>query len=320
MSPKSTKYSTNLLSLLLFQSATTQSVPSEIIGCNDLSCPLDGSYDCHLADRTYSNVGLARIPDPPSPLEGLTLLKGVHVSGGTANNTAEDDEVSYHSAFYLGFPESLSVDDFSGCAVMFNEFTGEFDGNDKRSAVGSCPDVIEEACIGALTSRAQEIFDGTRSGDICGILGRELQQQNTTLTECRHFAGQDAGLGNFTVASLSDLLPIAGAQNASSDCWPVLPKSDGLVFSGEDVRVNTFTGDASLSELFKITPVLTVFPSNGDGDSSAQLTCLKAVEVIESDEDEDGNEEAGDDAGALFSVNMVSLMLGALVSIGFAMV
>jgi hypothetical protein len=32
-------------------------------------------------------------------------------------------------------------------------------------------------------------------------------------------------------------MSLSGAQNASSDCWPVSPKSDGLAFLGEDVVV-----------------------------------------------------------------------------------
>ncbi|KAL2823495.1 hypothetical protein BDW59DRAFT_163275 [Aspergillus cavernicola] len=322
-----------LLSILLTlpHQTTAQSLPSSIIGCNSLSCPLDNTYKCHLEDTTYTNVGLARIPSPPSSLDGLSLLKAVHVADAQALNITlpeGEDDVPYRSAFYLGIPEENDVGDISGCAVFFNEFPGMFEGGGEgggeKEAVGTCPDVIEQECIDALTQLAKDVVDGENgSGDICGTLRTELREisrgnnSNSTgsvsLGACRNsFSGQGNILGNFTVSSLADLMPIAGSQNASSDCWPASPKTDGLAYLGEVIMISGFTDAESISELFQITPILTVFPAGSgseDQDTSAQLTCLKAVEVIDSSEDgqdgEDGGDEDGNgDAGALFSANM----------------
>jgi hypothetical protein len=79
--------------------------------------------------------------------------------------------------------------------------------------------------------------------------------------------------------------------------------------------IERLTGETSTNELFKITPVLTVFPRGGGvDDTSAQLTCLKAVEVI-GDEDEDGEGDAGSFVGA----NMLTIVLVVLASTWFAM-
>ncbi|CEL06632.1 hypothetical protein ASPCAL09804 [Aspergillus calidoustus] len=141
--------------------------------------------------------------------------------------------------------------------------------------------ISQESCIDALRSRLEEIFS---DGGQCSDLETELSK----IDECADFAGEGKGFENFTAISLAGLMNLAGAQNASSDCWPVSPNSDGLVYLGGDVVV-----------LFQITPVLTVFPRGGGiDDTSAQLTCLKAVEVIgenggSDDEDEDGAGDAG---------------------------
>ncbi|KAL3446756.1 hypothetical protein BJX65DRAFT_318476 [Aspergillus insuetus] len=290
-------FSLSLLTTTLTLTPTqAQDLSADIVGCADLSCPLDDTYKCHLGSTTYTNVGLSWIPDIPSALEGLSLLKVVHVADLETLDLdidVPDNQTAYRSAYYLATPEDIDPADLSGCAVFFNDPPSKrFDGEIK-SAVGTCDDVIEESCIEALQSRVEEIFGG---GGQCSDLETKLGDIN----ECADFAGEGNGFGNFTITSLADLMSLSGAQNASSDCWPVSPKSDGLAFLGEDVVVNDFTGETSTNELFKITPVLTVFPRGGGvDDTSAQLTCLKAVEVI-SDEGE-GSDEDEDVLGVLAS-------------------
>ncbi|KAL3485584.1 hypothetical protein BJX62DRAFT_242807 [Aspergillus germanicus] len=310
-------FSLSLLTTTLSLTPTqAQDLPAKIIGCADLSCPLDDTYKCHLGSTTYTNVGLSRIRDIPSALEGLSLLKAVHVADPeNLDNDVDvaDNQTVYRSAYYLATPEDIDPADLSGCAVFFNDPPSKrFDGEIK-SAVGTCDDVIEESCIDALQSRVEEIFGG---GGQCSDLETKLGDIN----ECADIAGEGNGLGNFTVASLADLMVLSGAQNASSDCWPVSPKSDGLAFLGEDVVVNDFTGETSSNELFKISPVLTVFPRGGGvDDTSAQLTCLKAVEVIGEDGEGSDEEEDGEgDAGSFVAANMLTMVLGVLASTWFA--
>ncbi|KAL5332127.1 hypothetical protein BJX70DRAFT_185577 [Aspergillus crustosus] len=301
-----------LLSTLSFQAQAQQDLPEIIVGCNDLDCPLDDTYQCHLDDTTYTDVGLARIADTPSSLDGISLLKAVHVADADQiNETGPDDTVPYRSAYYLGIPESISTEDISGCAVIFNDNPGQFDGDDAKSSVGDCMEVMEESCADALVSRAAEIGDGN-----CDAFGRELR--GNAIDECRDFAGEGKGLGNFTVVSLGGLNELAGSQNGSSDCWPVTPKTDGLAFFDEEIVFSEFTDAESTNQLFKVTPILTIFPGDDETSSAAQLTCLKAVEVIE-DEDSEGGGGGDGDAGALFSANILTLASGLTASVLFAM-
>ncbi|KAL2788313.1 hypothetical protein BJX66DRAFT_352804 [Aspergillus keveii] len=306
-----------LATTLTLTPAQAQDLSAGIIGCADLSCPIGDTYKCHLGSTTYTNVGLSRIPDIPSALKGLSLLKAVHVANPESldvNVDVPDNQTAYRSAYYIATPEDIDPADLSGCTVLFNDPPSKKFNGEIESAVGTCNDVIEKSCIEVLRSRVEETFS---DGGQCSDLETELGDIN----ECADFAGEGNGLGNFTVTSLADLMSLSGAQNASSDCWPVSPKSDGLAFLGEDVVVNDFSGETSANELFKITPVLTVFPRGGGvDDTSAQLTCLKAVEVIGdegegSDEDEDGEGDAGSFVGA----NMLTMVIGVLASTWFAM-
>jgi hypothetical protein len=90
----------------------------------------------------------------------------------------------------------------------------------------SCPKhnahgVIEQKCIDKLTERASRVANNADS-DACAALERELKN---SFDECRDLGGNGRGLGNFTVATLGNLLAVS---NSSSPCWPVLPKSDRL--------------------------------------------------------------------------------------------
>jgi hypothetical protein len=142
-------FSLSLLATTLTLTPTqAQDLPADIIGCADLSCPIDDTYKCHLGSTTYTNVGLSRIPDVPSALEGLSLLKAVHIADPETldiNIDVPDDQTAYRSAYYLATPGDIDPTDLSGCAIFFNDPPSKkFDGAIK-SAVGTCNNVIEES-------------------------------------------------------------------------------------------------------------------------------------------------------------------------------
>jgi hypothetical protein len=160
---------------------------------------------------------------------------------------ALDNQTACRSAYYLATTEDIDPADLSGCAVFFNDPPSKkFNGN-IESAVGTCNDVLEESCINALRSRVEEIFS---DGGQCSDLETELSKIN----KCADFTGEGKGVENFTVISLAGLMSLPGAQNASSDCWPVSPNSDGLAYLG---------GDVVVVRLFFLPPLLPLTTSGG---------------------------------------------------------
>lgn len=233
--------------------ADDSALPNDIVGCSDLACPNENGEDrCTVGSNAFAGVGLARIPNLPSALQGLSLVKGVNISASGRKDSSPDDEtLPFTSVYYLGAPSSLDIDDLAGCAVIFNDpppkhFPGGGNGTDVEASHGTCADVIDAKCIDTLTSRAARSVTG--NGTSCSALESELRRN--PVDECRDFAGSGAGLGKFTVRELADLSPLSSSQNSSSDCWPIAPKSDNLVEIGSDialVRVTSFLVPPTMS-------------------------------------------------------------------------
>ncbi|PTU25426.1 hypothetical protein P175DRAFT_0514151 [Aspergillus ochraceoroseus IBT 24754] len=261
---------------------------TDIVGCTDLGCPTHPWDSCTVADNTYVGVGLTRIADVPDALDGISLVKGVNISlpgpGGVGDPVTSQTR-PYNSVYYLGTPRDLDVGSVSGCAVVFNDppsrtfVSGDLNSTGIQEGSGTCPDVIEQSCIAKLTEQAQNVnYSGSGA---CSALERQLRSHAPD--ECSDFAGAGNGLGNFTVASLGGLSSISGSQNSTSDCWPILPKSDNLAQFARDTAMGGYTATADLTEVYKITPILTVFTAgNGSlvNNTSAQLTCLKIVTTL----------------------------------------
>ncbi|KAE8409742.1 hypothetical protein BDV37DRAFT_277397 [Aspergillus pseudonomiae] len=305
-----------LLSLLLTDGHAADTKLSEsLVGCDEVSCPKERSYDrCTVGDKTFLGIGLARIPDVPSTLEGLSLIKGVNISHG------EEGTRPFNSAYYLGTPSELDVKDLNGCVVTFNDppekqFDGPIktgkDGNitDVQAARGTCPDIIEQRCIDTLTERARSVTNATSSGNVCAALERELKKN--TFEGCGDLGGKGKGLGNFTVTSLGDLSTVKN----STDCWPIEPKSDGLSLITEITAMGNYTVASMYQEAWKITPVLTVFVGKGNSSlvdrASSQMTCLKVVTEENPDEEENSSKNSAFMLSASPHVSVMAMLIAA---------
>ncbi|KAJ9485672.1 hypothetical protein VN97_g7677 [Penicillium thymicola] len=278
---------------LLFSSTLAEDgeLSSSLVGCNEVSCPKQGSDDrCTVGDNTFLGIGLSRIPEVPSSLEGFSLLKGVNVSAALAGKDNDKATRPFKSFYYLGTPSDIETTDLSGCVVVFHDAPSKtFDGNgtDVRAASGTCSDVVDKTCIEKLTEKATKLAEET-DGNVCTTLERELEK--VSFDECDGFAGTGSNLGNFTVKSLDDL----NAVRNSSDCWPIQPKSDQLVEIASVTTLKNYSAQAIFDEAYKITPVLTVFARKGNSSlvnqTASQLTCLKVVSEDNPSDDEDGSE------------------------------
>lgn len=235
-------------------------LPAPIVGCKAVSCPHDDTHDaCTVGNSTFVGIGLARIPNTPSSLEGLSLVKAAGVadtldppSPSAVPGSQPYGIRPFQSAYYLGAPPDLPVRNLSGCAVTFNEpparnFTGKGNATaeEVKAAAWSCPEILGQGCIDAITKRARKaVRDAQGDGDACSALARELEHGSSD--ECRGIGGNNGkGLGNFTVAPLGDLSPITGSQNSSSNCWPVIPKAYNLARISEDIALVSSTARAT---------------------------------------------------------------------------
>ena len=229
---------------LLIESVHSQRNPS-IVGCLEVGCPLqDKGIDpkCTLVDKTYNVIGLASIPVTTSNLAGLTWTEGVALED-------RNNQRNFNTNFYFGTPLDKNLTGTGACAVFFNDITNRvaFSSNITETSEGTCEEAMGSQCASALINRATNLdFKGLGTTQACAQLQkaftenldpgcaniatgsnwtgitvkRKLLYHNgwfiINTNQCTALTGPDAAL------------PITTSQNASSNCWPVLPKQNSL--------------------------------------------------------------------------------------------
>ena len=151
-----------------------QDLPSTIVGCAEVQCPTKPgvtSAQCILVDKTFTTIGLARIPDTSSFLDGLSWVEGVAV-----DDTSEGRQ--FDKSFYLGTPPNLDLDKIGGCSLFFTEVSDNvaFDDDDTSEAQGTCQQALSKSCVSDLIKRASDVnVEGLSSEDACAKLQKEFQ-------------------------------------------------------------------------------------------------------------------------------------------------
>lgn len=107
--------------------ASETSLPASIVGCKEVSCPYDTYDTCIVANNTFAGIGLARIANVPSSLEGLSIVKGAGITdidppaASVVPETQSYGNRPYLSAYYLGIPPDISLKNLTGCAITFDD-------------------------------------------------------------------------------------------------------------------------------------------------------------------------------------------------------
>ncbi|KAK7409437.1 hypothetical protein QQX98_008398 [Neonectria punicea] len=261
----------SLLISILASRGLAKNLTKTIVGCDEVQCPVeDGEPHCRVEDNIFNNIGLTRIPNVPDSLEDFSIVKGVNISG------PNDD--TYRNVYYLGTPHNVSLDEVYGCAVFFHDPPGR---KFPENGTGACSDVIDQSCIDAIQDLAIEAVTYRYVDGICKVLQQELEE--ASLSACQNFTGQGTGIGSISAVSISNLTNINAKDNATSDCWPILPKSANLAPLYYDTR--GWDGgpfpETGYNELHRITPLLTLFmkKSNQESVVSASLSRLSCLKI-----------------------------------------
>lgn len=161
----------------------SQDLNSTIVGCVDLDCPAStadtANDNCTVADKSFTYIGLTRIPTSQKSLQGLSWTKGFNIIDLPNNNR------TFQNSFYLGTPPDLKLGSTGACSVFLNgvstslSFGGE-DGKNETSQ-GTCADAMGSECVNALLSRANSFFkesenNNTSNTDRCSALQDHLHK------------------------------------------------------------------------------------------------------------------------------------------------
>ncbi|XXH02553.1 hypothetical protein Hte_008930 [Hypoxylon texense] len=300
------------ITALAAAAAQAQDLNQTIVGCIEVECPAaaDNVNDnCAVADTgSFPSIGLTRVPTGNSALSGLSWVKGFNITDSSSGR-------AFHSSFYLGTPPGLNLTDSTGaCAVFLHGASGSLSfGQNATSATaqGTCADAMGSSCVDALVSRARTLVEGYAGeddrpsiSDVCARLQKDLEDGRDDA--CASISGGD--WTNFTGVALTGdgaPQPLSQQQNASSACWPIIPKQDELTLISEYQTAGSDLIEDAEKAQWAITPVLTVFYSAGDRslvtDVDASLSCVKTMGPARASLDtiNDGSDDPDSGAAAL---------------------
>lgn len=165
------------VALLAAEIARGQDLNSTIVGCSTFGCPpVPGttSVKCHVVDKMFTALGLARIPVPSAALAGLSWTFGLFVT----ENDSRDKRI-FDKSFYLGSPPGVNLTNTGACAVFFNEVSSRvvFDDPYLQEAEGTCEEAMSTDCVNALINRAIAVnVSGLSTSDACRKIQTSFQE------------------------------------------------------------------------------------------------------------------------------------------------
>ena len=225
------------------QNAIAQDLNQTIVGCADVECPtMSGSTsaECKLSNKTFTAVGLARIPVEADSLQGLSWVEGVAVTDSGGKNRTFD------KSFYLGTPPQLTLNGTGACALFFSQVServlfGKED-EDQSATQGTCDQAMSEKCVSAIISRAEALaLDGLSSTEACTKLEKEFQDNLDS--ECASSAPGNKWVG---LKSARKLLP-----HSLDDTKPNLTSRSSVI----RVRPNIRSGELDFQLLANCSQV-----------------------------------------------------------------
>jgi len=267
-------------------------------GCAAVDCPnISPQYldiSCQVQDTNNKLVGLAIEQNPIDPSAGdftwTVAIRLLPASDGDYNH------VDIGRSFYLGTPQGLDLQNapYIGCALYFDR--PDHGGFALAPQSGAQQYVTAETCgwglggdngdqcIADLQSAALQLTENVTSSqnaaDVCSAVAASLAQ--SAPASCTRLLQDD--VFPYTVHAVpltgnSSPSPIATSNNASSNCWPTLPKSNQLT----TLYSYNFTVDDWVVPVFDYTPVMSIFFQPGDSttgslDRTTSFQCLKPVD------------------------------------------
>ncbi|KAG4442087.1 hypothetical protein IFR05_002424 [Cadophora sp. M221] len=243
-----------VLALFFINTALSQNLNSKIVGCTS---------KCTVIDKTFPNIGLARIPITSQSPTGLSWTEGISINSA-------NDKRTFEKTFYLGTPPKTSLTGTGACAVFFNQVSKKvtFGNSDVEDAQGTCQEALNAQCVGALVARAEKVdVAGLGSAEACMKLESAFKE---TVDFARvGFADGDrwTGVSVKPLTGSEAAIPITSSQNSTSSYWPIIPREydSALVTSIQTaLRLNSaLQGDFSIltasENIFGIVPILTLF-------------------------------------------------------------
>lgn len=159
---------TAFIVLLLSSTSALVAAQDTILSCAEVQCPTlpnQSTNDCNITSKSYSNIGISRIPGAPVSLTGLTWVEAV-----TLDDTKPPRR--FVKDFYLASDPRADINTTGACALFFTNVSNTVDFSDDPRGIlnsqGTCAQAMSEQCVGKMLQRARGVdLQGLSSKDAC---------------------------------------------------------------------------------------------------------------------------------------------------------
>ncbi|KAK8086753.1 hypothetical protein PG994_001727 [Apiospora phragmitis] len=275
----------------------------ELLGCDAVGCPTNEYHvaQCKVGNATLQALGITNVI---TTLDSRPLTWTVGFQEAPKDGSHPEAAMALDKNYYLGTPPSLHFDNSTaGCALFFEGISANITVPQEKKNSFTCADALSEDCVSDLIRQAESAAKLASDSDSCNQLRDTLI--NKPPPSCNSVKGGTWG----SVISR----PLNGGNKSlemmdQSHCRATTGQGyDLFLVDSERHYLADRTTKALSQVLMGITPVMTVLEK--DGKAKAELTCLRLVDSVANQTDDEPQPSLGSSNGPLSSTMYLATLL-----------
>ncbi|KAK8134190.1 hypothetical protein PG984_006202 [Apiospora sp. TS-2023a] len=279
---------------------------AELLGCDAVGCPTNEYHvaQCKVGNATLKALGITNVTTTLDA-RPLTWTVGFQEVPKGDDSSHPDAAIVLDKNFYLGTPPSLKFDNgtAAGCALFFEGISANLTVPLEKKDSFSCADALSGDCVSDLIRQAESAAKLAGNSEACSQLRDALMSKPPS--SCNPAKGGTWG----SVISR----PLAGGNQSlemmdQSQCRATTGQGyDLFLVDSERHYLADRTTKALSQVLMGITPVMTVLEK--DGKAKAELTCLRLVDSVANQTDDEPKPSLGSPSGSVSSSRYLATLL-----------
>ncbi|KAK8038964.1 hypothetical protein PG993_007375 [Apiospora rasikravindrae] len=278
---------------------------AELLGCDAVGCPTNEYHvaQCKIGNATLQALGITNVTTTLDT-RPLTWTVGFQEAPKDSISGHPEAAMALDKNFYLGTPPSMRFDNSTaGCALFFEGISANITVPQDKKNSFTCADALSEDCVSDLVRQAESAAKFAGNADACSQLRDSLT--NKPPPSCNSVKGGTWG----SVISR----PLTGGNQSlemvdQSQCRATTGQGYDLFLVDSERHYLTDRTTKALSQvILGITPVMTVLEK--DGKAKAELTCLRLVDSVANQTDDEPHPSMGSPNGSLSSTMYLATLL-----------
>ncbi|KAK7948492.1 uncharacterized protein PG986_009378 [Apiospora aurea] len=295
-----TLYSVALVPLLFQHDAV-----AELVGCDAVGCPTNEYHvaQCKVGNATLQALGITNVTTALDT-RSLTWTVGFQeVPKDGSSSGHPEAAMPLDKNFYLGAPPSFRFDNSTaGCALFFEGISANITVPQEKKNSFTCADALTEACVADLVHQAESAAKLAGDSNACSQLRDSLM--NKPPPSCSSAKGTWGSVASRPLNGGNQSLEMVD----QSQCRATTGQGyDLFLVDSERHYLADRTTKALSQVLLGITPVMTVLEK--DGKAKAELTCLRLVDSVANQTDDEPHSSSGSPNRSLSSAMYLATLL-----------